>query len=79
MRPTKILQWVFLAGTAAWGAMLAGGKDNGFTTVWTWVFTAMVVVAGLALVLGIVLWVLKALGVIVALPWTPARKFSDRA
>jgi len=78
MRPAKIFQWVFVGGTGIWAAMLSGGTGNWFTTLWTWVVSAMVIVAALGIGFFAVLWVLKMLGVIGSLPWTLDRKLNDR-
>ncbi|HYG91215.1 MAG TPA: hypothetical protein VD978_33730 [Azospirillum sp.] len=78
MRPAKILQWVFIGGTGIWAAALAGGTENWFTSMWTWIVTGMLVLTALALGVFIILWVLKMLGVIANLPWTLDRKLNER-
>lgn len=78
MRPARILQLVFVLGTGAWAASLAGGDNNWLTDIWTWIVVAILIVIAVGLGLGIIAWVLKLLGVIAHLPWTLDRKLNER-
>lgn len=64
---------------ALWVVGYSSGERNWLITAGGYVFAVLFGLVALAMVFGIILWVLKALGVIAQLPWTLDRKLNDRS
>lgn len=63
---------------AFWAVSYTSGERGWLVTVGGYVFGGLLALAALGVALGVILWVLKMLGVIGSLPWTLDRKLNDR-
>lgn len=76
MKKTTLLQWGFAGCAGIWGALMAGGTKNWFTEAFGYLFLGVLGFAVIGVALFLVAWMLKAAGVIAALPWALDRKIN---
>ncbi|TAN71133.1 MAG: hypothetical protein EPN20_04910 [Magnetospirillum sp.] len=62
---------------ALWFVGYSAGERNWLVTAGGYVFGIVFGLTALGVVIAVILWVLKALGVIARLPWTLDKKLND--